>query len=338
LKKFIIILWSIVIMLGALPAYAAPAYPKVYEYYMELGKRFLEEGDYREAINKFQRAQLAGPHEKEPVFYINLIKRLLDDRIEPKPATENLRPVIRRWVREEEDGIDLRRSLPSLREAKLRRDLFEAKRVKKGFKQVPAKLARRKFEEKTPQRSSIPLKQIHIKPKEVGFITQNSIPPKAPDKIIVKREKKKKTKIQLIDEAMERLVDQMSLKKETPRVEKTLPKEVLPLAPEIDEIPHDIVISKSDILSKGYDYDYLLDDMDVPFIEERDPVVSLPPARIVIDSPPEISSPRIIPNMKECKTAFFGNDHNLIFVDLLNINESGSNDQMLSIISGIKND
>lgn len=92
MKKYIIIFCSAFLVSGALPVSAALDYPQTYKFYMELGKAAMEQGDYREAYTHFRHAQAVGPGEKEPALYINLIKRLEDKRVEPKPAAEVIRP------------------------------------------------------------------------------------------------------------------------------------------------------------------------------------------------------------------------------------------------------
>ena len=66
--------------------------PQIYKFYLDLGKLALDQKDYDEALVNFQRAQMVAPTEKEPTVLINLIKRLQDDRIEPKPAKQIFRP------------------------------------------------------------------------------------------------------------------------------------------------------------------------------------------------------------------------------------------------------
>lgn len=59
---------------------------------MELGKLAMEQGDYQEAYTNFRHAQAVGPDEKEPTFFINVIKRLRDNRVGPRPAAKIFRP------------------------------------------------------------------------------------------------------------------------------------------------------------------------------------------------------------------------------------------------------
>ena len=59
---------------------------------MELGKLSMEQGNYQEAYTNFRHAQAIAPGENEPTFYINLIKRLEDQRVEPKPAAKVFHP------------------------------------------------------------------------------------------------------------------------------------------------------------------------------------------------------------------------------------------------------
>ncbi|MCK5601483.1 pilus assembly protein N-terminal domain-containing protein, partial [Candidatus Pacearchaeota archaeon] len=92
MKKHIVIFCSILLILGALPVSAAPDYPKAYKFYMELGKLAMEQGDYQEAYTNFRHAQAIGPDEKGPTFYINVIKRLQDNRVEPSSDTKIFHP------------------------------------------------------------------------------------------------------------------------------------------------------------------------------------------------------------------------------------------------------
>ena len=92
MKRYILVFLLVLLLFGALPVSAASDYPNVYKFYMELGKLALEQGDYEEACANFRHAQAVAPGEKEPTFFINLIKRLQDERVEPRPATKGFRP------------------------------------------------------------------------------------------------------------------------------------------------------------------------------------------------------------------------------------------------------
>ena len=67
-------------------------YPNIYRFYMKLGKLAMEQGDYDEAYANFRRAQAVAPDERDPTFFINVIKRLRDERVEPRPAAKVYRP------------------------------------------------------------------------------------------------------------------------------------------------------------------------------------------------------------------------------------------------------
>jgi len=91
-KRCIVIFWSVILIFSALPASAGKSYPQIYKFYMEQGKLALERQDYNKAYYNFRRAQLVAPTEKDPTNFINLIKRIQDDRIVPKPVTKIFRP------------------------------------------------------------------------------------------------------------------------------------------------------------------------------------------------------------------------------------------------------
>jgi hypothetical protein len=57
---------------------ALAEYPKIYEFFMEAGKKALKAGDYDEALDHFKNAQLAFPSREEPRSYIAVIKRVQD--------------------------------------------------------------------------------------------------------------------------------------------------------------------------------------------------------------------------------------------------------------------
>ena len=71
------------VVLSSVPrAWPAADYPLCYEYYLQQGMAAFEEGDYSEAIRSFKHAQLVNPRSELPLYYINLIKRIEDGRID----------------------------------------------------------------------------------------------------------------------------------------------------------------------------------------------------------------------------------------------------------------
>ncbi|MBN1869319.1 MAG: pilus assembly protein N-terminal domain-containing protein [Candidatus Omnitrophica bacterium] len=95
---------------------------------MELGKLAMEQGDYQEAYTNFRHAQAVGPSERAPTFFINLIKRLQDQRVEPEPATKIFHPfkktraqIIDEALQEQETllrGHAVRKTEPAVRGAR----------------------------------------------------------------------------------------------------------------------------------------------------------------------------------------------------------------------------
>ncbi len=62
-------------------------YTQTYNFYMEMGQEALDKKDYTEALDYFNHAHLVDPSRKEPLHFVNLIKRLTENRvqvIEPK--------------------------------------------------------------------------------------------------------------------------------------------------------------------------------------------------------------------------------------------------------------
>jgi len=145
-KRCIVIFWSVILIFSALPASASAPYPQAYKYYMELGKLALDRQDYKEATHNFRRAQMVAPTEKQPTVFINLIKRLQDERIEPKPATRIFRPF--KKSREKIVGEELNRfsgySSPKPSIARDRKD-------HPTITQPPEKFKRRAAEPVTPK-------------------------------------------------------------------------------------------------------------------------------------------------------------------------------------------
>lgn len=72
---------------------------------MELGKFAMEQGDYQEAYQNFRKAQAVAPNEREPTFFINVIKSLQEDRVEIKPATKVFHPYKRSRAQIIEDEL-----------------------------------------------------------------------------------------------------------------------------------------------------------------------------------------------------------------------------------------
>ena len=83
-------------------------FPLSYQHYLSQGKEQLKDQDYEEAFLSFKKAHLIDPYEEEPLFYLNLIKRLLEGQVEfyeefkppKKPKKETIvRETLDEWER-----------------------------------------------------------------------------------------------------------------------------------------------------------------------------------------------------------------------------------------------
>ncbi len=113
MNKCILISLAILLVAGVFPASAEPDYPNIYKFYMELGKFAIQQGDYQEAYANFQHALAVAPREREPVFFINLIKRMQDQRIEPEPDTQITAPSGKSRAQIIEESLDAFEPLPT---------------------------------------------------------------------------------------------------------------------------------------------------------------------------------------------------------------------------------
>ena len=70
---------------------ATEGYPGIFDDYMRWGKKALREHDYKEALALFEYASIVNSSSDEPLFYINLIKRLKDKRLKRAVPAVSLR-------------------------------------------------------------------------------------------------------------------------------------------------------------------------------------------------------------------------------------------------------
>ncbi len=83
------LLFFSVSFLTLFPEAAFAQYSSIYRNYRELGFEALEQGHYQKALLFFQTAQSVEPADEELVQYINLVKRLIENRIEGAPAVKD---------------------------------------------------------------------------------------------------------------------------------------------------------------------------------------------------------------------------------------------------------
>lgn len=207
-----ILLVLVIFLSGILPGYSQG---RGYEYLMELGRKFFNEGNYAEAMHYFRLVQLADPDFKEAGDYINLIKQKIEGRVVlPEEIVELEKEVLLRKKIEElksqESAGDARREkiedalnaydreLRKFEERKEERELARLENIEKNLpkeqkiegearqKKIENTLDSyaeklRKFEETGKEKDLMPLEKIDLK-----------VTPLSREDIKVKKEKIKK--------------------------------------------------------------------------------------------------------------------------------------------------
>ena len=104
LKVFLLIgLFLSAVLLFPPHSYSESSYTLSYDHFMTLAMDSLEKGNYREAIGFFKKAQLVNPAAQKPLYFINLIKRIQEGRVDEI------------GVAKEDQGIDQKRPIPPKR-------------------------------------------------------------------------------------------------------------------------------------------------------------------------------------------------------------------------------
>jgi len=159
-KSLFIIFCVSIFILSGLDAY--PQYYLAYDYVIELGINALEHQDYDEAIRYFTIAQLLKPYSKEPLFYINLAKRLKEGLVEEilpweHYLKEKKREIPRYYVEEKELKEDRERkikgALESLEEEIKKtpeeiKEEIKPKKIYKELEELKEEKTRKIFEQK----------------------------------------------------------------------------------------------------------------------------------------------------------------------------------------------
>ena len=82
-----------IFLLAAVVFFSRPVYSqdRAYNYLMGLAKTQMQEGRYERALHYFTLAQLADPEAEEAMFYVNLMKRLIDGRVVSEEDIQTLK-------------------------------------------------------------------------------------------------------------------------------------------------------------------------------------------------------------------------------------------------------
>ncbi len=167
MRKCAAIFLIVLLFAGALPASAEPVYPNIYKYYMELGKLAIKQGEYKEAYKSFRRALTVSPGEKEPEFFINVLKRMQENRIEPAPAQQTLPPAERSRDQIIAEALDQYEVLPPRRE--YRPPAQAAREPSRNILQKPF------VEKKPPAARMVPVRKLSLAPDDERVSSQHEM-------------------------------------------------------------------------------------------------------------------------------------------------------------------
>ena len=138
------------------------------QYLIDLGKKEMDQGNLERALHYFKLAQITAPQSEEVLFYINLIKRKKEGRVEEIPLTEKAAPQ-KQKIRK-----------PKLKKRALKKTLtvLEKTAVKKGTEsKQEEKIKQPAIKTESVLTTKVEKKDIPLKPRIIK--TAEKTPPKA---------------------------------------------------------------------------------------------------------------------------------------------------------------